>query len=88
MLLLLPQSLTSLPSRLMKNSMMLTLRNLPKLKRLSLKKKAAFPESKAADQKALDKEILAVAAKNAYFVSYLKSTFSLRKGQFPHDMKF
>ncbi|CAO3659710.1 hypothetical protein G6F70_003838 [Rhizopus microsporus] len=51
-------------------------------------KKAAFPESKAADQKALDKEILAVAAKDALLVSYLKSTFSLRKGQFPHDMKF
>ncbi|KAG1049360.1 hypothetical protein G6F43_008307 [Rhizopus delemar] len=51
-------------------------------------KKAAFPESKAADQKALDKEILAAAAKDAYLVSYLKSTFSLRKGQFPHDMKF
>ncbi|KAI9248739.1 ribosomal protein L6e-domain-containing protein [Sporodiniella umbellata] len=51
-------------------------------------KKAAFPESKAADQKALDKEILAVAAKDAHLVSYLKSSFSLRKGQFPHDMKF
>ncbi|KAG0170167.1 hypothetical protein DFQ28_008709 [Apophysomyces sp. BC1034] len=51
-------------------------------------KKAAFPESKAADQKALDKEILAVAAKQPLLIQYLKSTFSLSKGEFPHTMKF
>ncbi|KAF7725232.1 hypothetical protein EC973_000320 [Apophysomyces ossiformis] len=51
-------------------------------------KKAAFPESKAADQKALDKEILAVATKQPLLVQYLKSTFSLSKGEFPHNMKF
>ncbi|KAI8888258.1 hypothetical protein K501DRAFT_241026 [Backusella circina FSU 941] len=51
-------------------------------------KKAAFPESKAADQKALDKEIIAAASKEANLVAYLKATFGLSKGQFPHNLKF
>ncbi|CAO3626264.1 unnamed protein product [Cunninghamella blakesleeana] len=51
-------------------------------------KKAAFPESKAADQKAVDKAILESVAKTPFLRQYLASTFSLSKGQFPHDMKF
>ncbi|RCH99401.1 hypothetical protein CU097_015437 [Rhizopus azygosporus] len=51
-------------------------------------KKAAFPESKAADQKAVDKALLEVVVKTPFLRQYLSSTFSLRKGQFPHDMKF
>ncbi|KAI8143010.1 ribosomal protein L6e-domain-containing protein [Fennellomyces sp. T-0311] len=51
-------------------------------------KKAALPESKVADQKAIDKEIIAAAAKDPLLVAYLKSSFSLSKGQFPHNMKF
>ncbi|KAI7905561.1 ribosomal protein L6e-domain-containing protein [Cokeromyces recurvatus] len=51
-------------------------------------KKAAFPESKAADQKAIDKALLEVVAKTPFLRQYLASTFGLTKGQFPHDMKF
>ncbi|KAG1344320.1 hypothetical protein G6F62_004521 [Rhizopus arrhizus] len=68
--------------------MTLTLRSLPRLKRPSLKKKAAFPESKAADQKAIDKALLEVVVKTPFLRQYLSSTFGLRKGQFPHDLKF
>ncbi|ORE06068.1 hypothetical protein BCV72DRAFT_128350 [Rhizopus microsporus var. microsporus] len=50
--------------------------------------KAAFPESKAADQKAVDKALLEIVVKTPFLRQYLSSTFSLRKGQFPHDMKF
>ncbi|PHZ17141.1 60S ribosomal protein L6 [Rhizopus microsporus ATCC 52813] len=49
---------------------------------------AAFPESKAADQKAVDKALLEIVVKTPFLRQYLSSTFSLRKGQFPHDMKF
>ncbi|KAF7727218.1 hypothetical protein EC973_007916 [Apophysomyces ossiformis] len=52
------------------------------------KKKAAFPESKAADQKAVDKALLEVVVKTPFLRQYLASTFSLSKGQFPHAMKF
>ncbi|KAG1444331.1 hypothetical protein G6F56_010344 [Rhizopus delemar] len=51
-------------------------------------KKAVFPESKAADQKAVDKALLEVVVKTPFLRQYLASTFSLRKGQFPHDLKF
>lgn len=46
-----------------------------------------LPDNKVADQKAVDKEILA-AAKEPLLIAYLKSSFSLKKGQFPHNMKF
>ncbi|KAI7851415.1 ribosomal protein L6e-domain-containing protein [Circinella umbellata] len=51
-------------------------------------KKAALPETKVADQKALDKDIIAAAAKDPMFTAYLKAPFGLSKGQFPHAMKF
>ncbi|KAL9540146.1 hypothetical protein MBANPS3_009848 [Mucor bainieri] len=51
-------------------------------------KKAAFPESKAADQKAVDKALLEVVAKTPFLRQYLASSFGLNKGQFPHNMKF
>ncbi|CDH51902.1 60s ribosomal protein l6 [Lichtheimia corymbifera JMRC:FSU:9682] len=51
-------------------------------------KKAALPESKVADQKAVDKAILESVKKTPFLTSYLSSTFSLKKGQFPHAMKF
>ncbi|KAI9272467.1 ribosomal protein L6e-domain-containing protein [Sporodiniella umbellata] len=54
----------------------------------SEQKKAAFPESKAADQKTVDKALLEVVVKTPFLRQYLTSTFSLRKGQFPHDLKF
>ncbi|KAI9352421.1 ribosomal protein L6e-domain-containing protein [Pilaira anomala] len=51
-------------------------------------KKAAFPASKAADQKAVDKALLDVVAKTPFLRQYLASNFGLQKGQFVHNMKF
>ena len=42
--------------------------------------------SRAADQKAVDKALLATIKKEPYLISYLASTFSLRKGDRPHEM--
>ncbi|KAI7869187.1 ribosomal protein L6e-domain-containing protein [Spinellus fusiger] len=55
---------------------------------LAGEEKAAFPESKAADQKLVDKVILEAAAKTPLLRHYLSSTFGLTKGQFPHAMQF
>ncbi|KAI8150316.1 ribosomal protein L6e-domain-containing protein [Fennellomyces sp. T-0311] len=51
-------------------------------------KKAALPESKVADQKAVDKAIVDAVSKTPFLAQYLNSTFGLSKGQFPHAMKF
>jgi large subunit ribosomal protein L6e len=50
--------------------------------------KKAFPESKAADQKALDKDVLAAVAKVPNLAKYLGATFGLSNGQHAHLMKF
>ncbi|KAI1008011.1 hypothetical protein K3495_g220 [Podosphaera aphanis] len=42
--------------------------------------------SRAADQKAVDKALLATIKKEPFLLSYLGSTFSLRKGDRPHEM--
>ncbi|KUJ20376.1 putative 60S ribosomal protein L6-B [Mollisia scopiformis] len=42
--------------------------------------------SRAADQKAVDKALLATIKKEPMLISYLASTFSLRKGDRPHEM--
>ncbi|KAH6678332.1 putative 60S ribosomal protein L6-B [Halenospora varia] len=42
--------------------------------------------SRAADQKAVDKALLATIKKEPMLTSYLGSTFSLRKGDRPHEM--
>jgi len=52
------------------------------------KKKAPLAESKIATQKTIDSAILAAAKKEAHLVAYLKTSFSLSKGQFPHNMQF
>jgi large subunit ribosomal protein L6e len=52
------------------------------------KEKEAFPESKAADQKTADKAILAAVAKTDSLGKYLKATWGLSKGQFPHQLAF
>ncbi|EIN10435.1 hypothetical protein PUNSTDRAFT_51072 [Punctularia strigosozonata HHB-11173 SS5] len=52
------------------------------------KEKEAFPESKAADQKEVDKAVIAAVAKTENLAKYLKSTFGLSKGQFPHELVF
>lgn len=50
--------------------------------------KKAHPENKAADQKTVDKEILAAVKKVPHLLHYLHATFSLSKGQHPHLLKF
>ncbi|OZJ02910.1 hypothetical protein BZG36_04931 [Bifiguratus adelaidae] len=52
------------------------------------KKKEAFPESKAADQKNIDKALLAEIKKVPHLAHYLNASFSLSKGQFPHNLQF
>lgn len=42
--------------------------------------------SRAADQKAVDKALLSTIKKEPFLTSYLASTFSLRKGDRPHEM--
>ncbi|RMZ83888.1 hypothetical protein DV737_g1424, partial [Chaetothyriales sp. CBS 132003] len=44
--------------------------------------------SRAADQKTIDKPLLSAIKKEEYLASYLSSSFSLRSGQKPHEMKF
>ncbi|CAO3675720.1 unnamed protein product [Umbelopsis vinacea] len=51
-------------------------------------KKKVFPETKAADQKNIDKALLAAVANVPHLRQYLASSFSLKKGQFPHQLKF
>jgi large subunit ribosomal protein L6e len=52
------------------------------------KTKEAFPESKAADQKSVDKAVIAAVAKTENLAKYLKSSWGLSKGQFPHELTF
>jgi large subunit ribosomal protein L6e len=47
------------------------------------KEKEPFPESKAADQKAVDKAIIAAIKEEEYLAKYFKATFGLTKGQYP-----
>ena len=44
--------------------------------------------SRAADQKAVDKALIANIKKVEFLASYLASSFSLRKGDKPHEMKW
>jgi hypothetical protein len=44
--------------------------------------------SRAADQKTIDKTLLAAIKKEQFLASYLASNFSLRKGDKPHEMKW
>lgn len=44
--------------------------------------------ARAEDQKAVDKALLSTIKKTPYLLSYLHSTFSLRNGDRPHEMKF
>ncbi|OJT04138.1 60S ribosomal protein L6 [Trametes pubescens] len=51
-------------------------------------KKEAFPESKAADQKSVDAAVIAAIKKTEYLQKYIKASFGLSKGQFPHQLAF
>jgi len=52
------------------------------------KVKAAFPESKAADQKQVDKAVLEAVKVKENLAKYLKASWGLSKGQFPHQIVF
>lgn len=45
-------------------------------------------EGRADDQKSIDKSLLATIKKEQFLASYLASSFSLRKGDKPHEMIF
>lgn len=44
--------------------------------------------TRAADQKAIDKALIANIKKVEFLASYLATSFSLRKGDKPHEMKW
>ncbi|GAA5822339.1 hypothetical protein JCM11251_006306 [Rhodosporidiobolus azoricus] len=50
--------------------------------------KKAFPADKAADQKAVDKAVLAAVASTPNLAKYLAASFGLTRGQYPHLLKF
>ena len=50
--------------------------------------KKEISSSRAADQKTVDKALLANIKKVEFLASYLASSFSLRKGDKPHEMKW
>lgn len=50
--------------------------------------KKELSSSRAADQKAIDKAVIANVKKVDMLASYLSSNFSLRKGDKPHEMKW
>ena len=52
------------------------------------KQKETFPESKAADQKAVDAAVIAGLKKTEHLSKYLKASWGLSKGQFPHQLIF
>ncbi|KAF8663425.1 hypothetical protein AX16_000995 [Volvariella volvacea WC 439] len=52
------------------------------------KAKEAFPESKAADQKAVDQALIASIKKTDNLAKYLRATWGLSKGQYPHQLVF
>ena len=50
--------------------------------------KKEIGSDRANDQKAVDKALLATIKKEPHLMEYLGSTFSLRKGDRPHEMKW
>lgn len=52
------------------------------------KDKEGFPESKAADQREVDKVVLAAVKKTEYLAKYLKASWGLSKGEYPHQLVF
>lgn len=53
-----------------------------------LKQKKKVASDRANDQKAIDQTILASVKKENFLGSYLATTFSLRNGDKPHEMKW
>ena len=52
------------------------------------KAKAPYPEAKAEEQKALDQALIAEIKKTENLAKYLKASWGLSKGQFPHQLVF
>jgi large subunit ribosomal protein L6e len=52
------------------------------------KEKDSFPESKAADQREVDKVVVAAVKKTEYLAKYLKASWGLSKGEYPHQLVF
>ncbi|KAJ6257263.1 60S ribosomal protein L6-B [Drechslerella dactyloides] len=52
------------------------------------KEKKQLPENRTADQSEVDKALVSVIKQTPQLTSYLKSTFSLSKGDRPHLMKW
>lgn len=52
------------------------------------KEKEALPEAKTSEQKAVDAAVLAGIKKTANLEKYLKASWGLSKGQFPHQLVF
>jgi len=50
--------------------------------------KKAPASQRASDQKSIDKPLLSAIKNEEFLASYLKSSFSLRSGQKPHEMAF
>jgi large subunit ribosomal protein L6e len=55
---------------------------------LTLGQKKTIDKSRVDDQKAVDKAIVAAIKKTEMLESYLRTSFSLRHGQRPHEMVF
>ncbi|KAI8458067.1 60S ribosomal protein L6 [Phakopsora pachyrhizi] len=52
------------------------------------KEKKKCPDSRIADQKAVDRELLTAISQTPNLAKFLASPFGLSKGEFPHLMKF
>jgi len=52
------------------------------------KKKVELPAVRKAEQKRVDAALVAAVAKAPLLKQYLKAKFSLKKGQYPHTLKF
>lgn len=52
------------------------------------KTKEACPESRVADQKTIDGAVLAAIKSTENLDKYLKASWGLSKGQFPHELTF
>jgi large subunit ribosomal protein L6e len=52
------------------------------------KEKEPFPHAKSTDQKEIDKAIIATLKKTENMTKYLKASWGLSKGQFPHQLVF
>ena len=59
-----------------------------KLTFISLLQKKKVASARASDQKAIDQSILGSIKKEDFLGSYLATTFSLRNGDKPHEMKW